>query len=145
MSPRESAKNGRNGAHGFNCIIFVNFEVEFEFFDKNWPRKKNFMLLWSFWNFSSLTTRGILAFFTVVDAFRRANFVCHTWRRSQRIQQTSFFKSGEVGRVFLRSKTIFFANFHFLSLIFSKSRKIFSFFFAFFEFSVVENLLVWSF
>ena len=30
MSPRESAKNGRNGAHGLNCIIFVNSELNFE-------------------------------------------------------------------------------------------------------------------
>ena len=45
MSPRESAKNGRNGAHGLNCKIFVNFEVEFEIYDKNYPRKKNFMSL----------------------------------------------------------------------------------------------------
>ena len=27
MSPRESAKNGRIGAHGLNCIIFVNSEL----------------------------------------------------------------------------------------------------------------------
>ena len=44
MSPRESAKNGRNGTHGLNCKIFLNFELGFEIYDKNYPRKKNFML-----------------------------------------------------------------------------------------------------
>ena len=39
MSPRESAKNGRIGAHGLNCIIFVNSEVIFEIYDKNYPIK----------------------------------------------------------------------------------------------------------
>ena len=27
MSPRESAKNGRIGAHGLKCIIFINSEL----------------------------------------------------------------------------------------------------------------------
>ena len=40
MSPRESAKNGRNGAHRFNCIIFVNFELIFEILDENYHMKK---------------------------------------------------------------------------------------------------------
>ena len=40
MSPRESAKNGRIGAHGLNCIIFVNSELRFEILDKNYPMKK---------------------------------------------------------------------------------------------------------
>ena len=40
MSPRESAKNGRNGAHGSNCKIFVNSEFRFEIYDKNYPIKK---------------------------------------------------------------------------------------------------------
>ena len=35
MSPRKSAKNGRIGAHGLNCKIFVNFEFRFEIYDKN--------------------------------------------------------------------------------------------------------------
>ena len=51
MSPRESAENGRNGAHGLNCKIFVNFEFRYEIYDKNHPRKKNFMSLRPFWNF----------------------------------------------------------------------------------------------
>ena len=42
MSPRESAENGRNGAHGLNCIIFVKSELIFEIYDKNYPMKKNF-------------------------------------------------------------------------------------------------------
>ena len=45
MSPRESAKNGRIGAHGLNCIIFVNSELRFEILDKNYPMKKNLMSL----------------------------------------------------------------------------------------------------
>ena len=40
ISPRESAKNGRLGAHGLNCRIFVKSEVIFEIYDKNYPRKK---------------------------------------------------------------------------------------------------------
>ena len=40
MSPRESAKNGRIGAHGLNCKIFVNSEFRFEIYDKNYPMKK---------------------------------------------------------------------------------------------------------
>ena len=37
MSPRESAKNGRIGAHGLNCKILVNFESRFVIYDKNYP------------------------------------------------------------------------------------------------------------
>ena len=36
----KSVKNGRIGAHGLNCIIFVNFELIFEIYDKNYSRKK---------------------------------------------------------------------------------------------------------
>ena len=57
MSPRESAKNGRIGAHGLNCIIFVNSEFRFEIYDKNYPRKKNFMSLRHIWNFRDVTWR----------------------------------------------------------------------------------------
>ena len=57
MSPRESAKNGRIGAHGLNCIIFLNSELIFEIYDKNYPKKKNFMSLRHFWNFRDLTCR----------------------------------------------------------------------------------------
>ena len=39
MSPCESAENGRNDAHGLNCLIFVNSEVIFEIYDKNYPIK----------------------------------------------------------------------------------------------------------
>ena len=57
ISPRESAKNGRMGAGGLNCKIFVNFEVRFEIYDKNYPKKKIFMSLRHFWNFRDLTCR----------------------------------------------------------------------------------------
>ena len=40
ISPRESAKNSRNGAAGLNCIIFVKSELIFEIYDQNYPRKK---------------------------------------------------------------------------------------------------------
>ena len=67
ISPRESAKNGRNGAHGLNCIIFVNSEVIFEIYDKNYPIKKfqvsrpilNFLPLNQFKHFSIF---GLLGF-----------------------------------------------------------------------------------
>ena len=36
MSPRKSAKDGRIGAHGLNCIIFVNSELIFEIYDENY-------------------------------------------------------------------------------------------------------------
>ena len=63
----ESAKNGRNGAHGLNCIIFVNSEVIFEIYDKNYPIKKfqvsrpilNFLPLNHFRHFSIF---GLLGF-----------------------------------------------------------------------------------
>ena len=48
ISPRESAQNGRNGAHGLNCIIFANSEVIFEIHDENYPVKKIFMSLLNF-------------------------------------------------------------------------------------------------
>ena len=35
MRPNESTKNGRKGAHGLNCKIFVNFEAIYEIYDKN--------------------------------------------------------------------------------------------------------------
>ena len=41
MSPRESTKNGRIGAHGLNCKIFDNTEFRFEIYDKNYFMKKN--------------------------------------------------------------------------------------------------------
>ena len=31
--PNERTKNGRIGAHGLNCKIFVNFELIFEIYD----------------------------------------------------------------------------------------------------------------
>ena len=40
MRSNESTKNGQKGAHGLNCKIFVNFEVIFEIYDKNYHRKK---------------------------------------------------------------------------------------------------------
>ena len=48
MSPRDSAKNVRIGAHGLNSKIFVNSELIFEIHDKNYPRKQNFMIFQSF-------------------------------------------------------------------------------------------------
>ena len=39
--PRENPKNRRIGAHELNCKIFVNSELGFEIYDKNYPRKKN--------------------------------------------------------------------------------------------------------
>ena len=48
VSPRESAKNGRIGADGLNCKIFVKSELISEIYDKNYPRKKNFMSLRQF-------------------------------------------------------------------------------------------------
>ena len=38
-SDRISTKNGRKGAHGLNCKIFVNFEAIFEIYDENYSRK----------------------------------------------------------------------------------------------------------
>ena len=37
ISPRKSAKNGRIGAHGSNCKIFVHSELIFEIYDENYP------------------------------------------------------------------------------------------------------------
>ena len=34
MRPNESTKNGRKGAHGFYCKIFVNFETIYEIYEK---------------------------------------------------------------------------------------------------------------
>ena len=76
MSPRESAKNGRNGAHGLNWKIFVHSEFRFEIHDKNYPMKKNFMSLRPFWNFTPLTTWEILVFLTLWGSLRRSNFFC---------------------------------------------------------------------
>ena len=45
ISPREIAKNGRNGAHGLNYKIYVNSEIIYEIDDKNYHIKKNFMSL----------------------------------------------------------------------------------------------------
>ena len=68
MSPRESAENGRNGAHGLNCIIFVKSELIFEIYDKNYPMKKNFKSPRHFWNF-----RNFLNFANFL------NFKCQFW------------------------------------------------------------------
>ena len=40
VSPRESAKNGRIGAHGLNCKIFVKSELIFWIYYEN--KSKNF-------------------------------------------------------------------------------------------------------
>ena len=44
ISPRESTKNGRMGAHGLNWKIFVNSELIFEINDENYSRKKFLMI-----------------------------------------------------------------------------------------------------
>ena len=41
MRPNESTKNGRKGAQGLNCKIFVNSEIIFETDDKNYPSKNH--------------------------------------------------------------------------------------------------------
>ena len=42
MSPHESPENGRIGAHGLNCKIFVNSELIFEINAENYSMKKKF-------------------------------------------------------------------------------------------------------
>ena len=44
MGPRESAKNGRIGAYGLKCRIFLDSELIFEIYDKNNPREKIYVL-----------------------------------------------------------------------------------------------------
>ena len=53
----ECNKNGRIGAHGLKCKIFVNSELKFKIYDKNYPRKNFFMSLRHFWNFRDLKWR----------------------------------------------------------------------------------------
>ena len=64
MSPRESAENGWNGAHGLSCIFFVNSEVIFEIYDKNYPMKKNSSLYDTF---------EIFAIFEILAIFEVSN------------------------------------------------------------------------
>ena len=40
ISPRQSGKNGRIGAHELNCKLFVNSKLKFEIYDKNYPMKR---------------------------------------------------------------------------------------------------------
>ena len=47
MNPRKSAKNGLNDADGLNYDFFVNSELIFKIYDKNYVMKKNFMSGWS--------------------------------------------------------------------------------------------------
>ena len=58
ISPCESAKIGRIGAHGLNWKIFVKSELIFEIYDENYPRKKKFMSLRHFWNFRNFWNFG---------------------------------------------------------------------------------------
>ena len=58
ISPRESGKNGRNGAHGLNCKILVNSEVIFEIHDENYLMKKNFHVSPTILKFSSPNLAG---------------------------------------------------------------------------------------
>ena len=48
-------QNGRIRAHGLIWNFFTNSELRFEMNDKNYPQKKNFTFLWSFWIFDVLT------------------------------------------------------------------------------------------
>ena len=57
ISSRVSAKNGRNGADGFICKIFVKSELLSQIYDKNYIYKKKFMSLRQFWNFRGATCR----------------------------------------------------------------------------------------
>ena len=50
MSPCESTKNGRMGAHGLNWKIFVKSDAGFAIYDKNYPRKKILRFLGRIWN-----------------------------------------------------------------------------------------------
>ena len=61
-SPR---KSGRNGAHGLNCIIFINTKLIFEINGEKYYMKK-FMSLRHFWNFR--------------DFFNFANFGDFKWQ-----------------------------------------------------------------
>ena len=51
-------ENGRIGANGLKCQICFNSELIFEIYDKNFPRKKNFMCLRPFWNFENSNLSG---------------------------------------------------------------------------------------
>ena len=116
ISPRESANNGRNGAHGLNCKIFIISELIFEIYDETW---------------------SLFAFFTLTDSFGRSNF----WLLRKRKRQSSknrFLKCAEMRRLFFG---YFFCKFTFCGS-FSENVALFYHFFALFEFSVVENILL---
>ena len=53
-SPRESVNNGRNGANGLNCKIFIISELIFENYDENYPTKKKFQVSPTIFKFSPL-------------------------------------------------------------------------------------------
>ena len=128
-----------NGAHGLNCKIFIISELIFEIYDENYPTKRNFKSLRLFWNFRSSTTWSLFAFFTLMDSFGRSNF----WLLRKRKRQSSknrFWKCAEVRRLFLGQK-LFFCKFTFC-VSFSENVALFYHFFALFEFSVVENILL---
>ena len=98
MSPRESAKNGRIGAHGLNCIIFFNSEVIFEIYNENYHMKKIFLSLRSFWNFCLLTTWGIFQISPLLGTFGGSHLWLFWKRKSQRVQKNRFWKCAEVRR-----------------------------------------------
>ena len=54
ISFRESAKRGRNGAHGLNCKILVNSENILKIFDENYPAKKKYYVSQTILKFSYL-------------------------------------------------------------------------------------------
>ena len=98
ISPRESTKNGRNGAHGLNCIIFLNSEVIFEIYDENNLMKKIFLSLRSFWNFCLLTTWGIFRISPLLGTFGGSHLWLFWKRKSQRVQKNRFWKCAEMRR-----------------------------------------------
>ena len=54
---RKNAENGQIGVYGLNWNFFLKSELRFEIYDKNYPRKNDFMFLRHVWNFRDLTCR----------------------------------------------------------------------------------------
>ena len=109
------------GAHSNLSVIFWLQTIYFSFKIFQCRRKKNFMHFQSFWNFWFLTTRGILAFFTLCDSFRKFDRIEEVSESSKKL-----FLEVSWGET-VRAKNVFSVNFKFFSLIFSKSSKIFAF------------------
>ena len=70
MRPNESTKNGRTGAHGLNCKIFVNSKAIFEIYEKNYIKVFSFLIVRIVWkknfpvskNMNSLVKREFSVF-----------------------------------------------------------------------------------